>query len=296
MPYFWDSEGSKEEANPETQRATNAVGTEQMRDAHRESGIGDKRADYERDRYTVESRNPRSVWYTDPDDLDPDAMQSVWTLSSEPTSLRHFATFPSELVRRCLSAGVSAGGCCAKCGAPWAAVVDSKRVPTRPGTGSKIGVPYGWNTGPGSHASTAAWQTAEARAEIGNRDPERHVAESTCLGYLPTCDCGLWAGKPLRPLAEATNDPPGVRRGCLVLDPFGGIGTTAQTARQLRHWAISIDLNPEYHKVALTRVLEPPRWWIRENSQRPACARIRAAQGQTRPITDGEFPLLSGAK
>jgi DNA modification methylase len=32
----------------------------------------------------------------------------------------------------------------------------------------------------------------------------------------------------------------------LVLDPFGGAGTTAMVALELRHRAITIDINPEY--------------------------------------------------
>jgi DNA modification methylase len=98
----------------------------------------------------VETRNPRNVW----------------TLSSEPFKGSHFATFPSEIPRRAILASTSAGGCCAACGAQYAPVVDSERVPTRPGISNQID-PTG----------------------MPNRDPQRHVAVSKISGYRPTCNC-----------------------------------------------------------------------------------------------------------
>lgn len=38
----------------------------------------------------------------------------------------HFAAFPEELPERCIRAGTSEKGCCPKCGAPWARVLDGK--------------------------------------------------------------------------------------------------------------------------------------------------------------------------
>jgi len=37
-------------------------------------------------------------------------VRNVWTMASEPTPEAHFATFPTELVRRCLAAGCKPGG------------------------------------------------------------------------------------------------------------------------------------------------------------------------------------------
>lgn len=42
-------------------------------------------------------------------------VRTVWTMPTEQTSFAHFATFPSELARRCILAG-SPPMCCAKCG------------------------------------------------------------------------------------------------------------------------------------------------------------------------------------
>jgi DNA modification methylase len=48
----------------------------------------------------------------------------------------------------------------------------------------------------------------------------------------------------------------GSRPGDLVLDPFGGAGTTAFVARRHERPSIYIDLNPEYMQIAKTRLAE----------------------------------------
>lgn len=227
--YFWDGEASKERAHSPPIAAKSSRWQEASgKHVHRRyamSGQGDGRT----------SRNPRSVW----------------TLSSEPTSERHFASFASELVRRCLVAGISAGGCCRHCGAPWAPVVESQRVATRPGTDSKV---YGAMS-PGSpyldHAS------------IGNRDPQRHETTTRVLAYRPTCDC-----------------PPHESGPSTVLDPFCGIGTTGQTAVKLGQCFLGIDLNAKYLDIAAKRIFTPPRWWLR---QQKSAKRTRKASSQ-RPL------------
>lgn len=212
--YFWDSEASKEASvNP------HLAGKSQRVNYADETKLGRSEVDPHSVVRTTE-RNPRTVW----------------TLSSEPTSEKHFATFPSELVRRCLVAGVSAGGCCPHCGSPWAPMVETERVATRPGTGSKVyidpeGSPYE------QHSGTV----------IGNRDPQRHNSQSRCLGYRQTCTC---------PVHEAVP--------CTVLDQFSGMGTTLQTARHLGHNGIGCELNPEYAALSLERIDKQPRWWLRQ--------------------------------
>lgn len=213
--YFWDSEASKEAAvggtpGNKTHRSKTAyeAGDRHFRKAAGLTEIG-----------AVDFRNPRSVW----------------TLSSEPTREKHFATFPSELARRCIVAGVSAGGCCPTCGAPWAPMLTKVRIPTRPAHESKTyidpeGSPYAQHSG----------------SVIGNRDPERHTTQTKCLGYRQTCSC---------PSHEAVP--------CTVLDCFSGLATTGQTARHIGHNYIGIELNPEYAEMSLLRIQQPPRWFLR---------------------------------
>ena len=218
--YFWDSAASAEPAAyPNDSRKPYAPGQVDARGNGHDRGGGH---DTGRDAGT---RNPRSVW----------------TLSSEPCSELHFATFPSELVRRCLAAGTSGGGCCPHCGAPWAPVVDTERVATRPALNNKI-----WKHADGD-------KIGQRSDSMPNLDPERHIAVTNCLGYRQTCNCP--EHKPI---------------GSLVADPFCGIGTTGQTAIKLGNRFIGVDLNAKYLDVAAKRIFEPPRWWLRE--QKPSTA------------------------
>lgn len=105
----------------------------------------------------TETRNPRSVW----------------TLSHEPYKQAHFATYPSELVRRMLLATTPVE-CCGQCGAGYAPVVAKERIPTREGTNA---IPVG-NSG-------------------ANRDPQRHIQRTVIQGYRPTCRCNAPAGRSL---------------------------------------------------------------------------------------------------
>lgn len=50
----------------------------------------------------------------------------------------------------------------------------------------------------------------------------------------------------------------GCRPGGTVLDPFSGAGTTALAAQELGRKAIGIDINPEYHDIALRRMSDAP--------------------------------------
>ena len=162
--------------------------------------------------------------------------RSVWTISTEPTKIKHFASYPSELVRRCLSGGISAGGCCGCCGMPYAPIIESSRVATRPATNNKI-----WKKG----------KKKQRSQDDAKLDPERHVTTTKLKGYRPCCDCGAEKGKQV------------------VLDPFAGILTTGQTAIHLGCDFIGIELNEKYIKAGIKRVHKPPRWWLRKQKKEP---------------------------
>jgi len=222
--YFWDSAASAEAAvggtpGNKTHRAATEYhnGDEHHRKA---AGLCEMTA--------RETRNPRSVW----------------TIRAEPTKIRHFASYPSELVRRCLVAGCSAGGCCSVCGAPYAPAVSSERVQTRPGRGNKI-----WK-----HVEMSGYEQRSGTSP--NLDPERHIAKTILHGYQPTCECDAPKGKQI------------------VLDCFNGIGTTGQTALKLGHRYIGIDLKAEYLDVSKNRIFKPPRWWLRQ--QKPKAEKKRS--------------------
>ena len=51
-------------------------------------------------------------------------LRNVWTMATYSFKGAHFATFPPELVERCVKAGTSETGCCHKCGMAWVREVE----------------------------------------------------------------------------------------------------------------------------------------------------------------------------
>lgn len=158
-------------------------------------------------------------------------LRTVWRITSVPFKKAHFATFPPEIPLKCIKAGTSEKGCCPKCGAPWRRLLKKSRVATRPGLKTKVSVDR--QTGEYLPLADKPW----AAAEVGNRDPLRHISVSETVGWEPTCKCGEEASVP-----------------CTILDPFAGAGTTPMMAEYLgRNW-IGIELNEEYAEIARERI------------------------------------------
>lgn len=155
--------------------------------------------------------------------------RSVWRLSSEPSKEKHFACWPTKLVKKMILASTSEHGCCAACGAPWRKKLARERVATRPGNDTKLN---GVALDPSS--------PYQAHSDItGNRDPQRHTTVLTATGWEPTCDCTDCGISP-----------------CRVLDPFGGMGTTALVAERLHRDCTIIELNQAYATRAEERLAE----------------------------------------
>jgi len=93
-------------------------------------------------------------------------IRSVWTFATEPTPEAHFATFPQELVKRCILAGTSEKGCCPKCGKPWEPVVENEVIGRRDFDGIDRG-------------------TDKRGIRLRCSDPEKRTT-----GWRPTCSCG----------------------------------------------------------------------------------------------------------
>lgn len=210
--YFWDSEASKEEQSKGTHKRFGKNGKKSPacpKEAPAGSGIANNESySAARRNMIIGGRNPRSVW----------------TLSSEPTKVLHFATYPSELVRRCLASAPSK--VCPTCGAPWVPVVEAEAMVIR-------------KSGRDDLRDDNTARTATSGTMVS-------PPKSTCHGYRPTCSCP--AHEPI---------------GGVCLDPFCGIGTTGQTARHFGMRFIGIDLNEEYLEHARVRIAKPPRWWLR---------------------------------
>jgi site-specific DNA-methyltransferase (cytosine-N4-specific) len=169
--------------------------------------------------------------------------RSVWTLSSEPTTEKHFAAYPSALVEKILRAGTSAGGCCPECLVPWAPVVESTFQKTQEN-----------NFAPERRGINVA-----ERIDVR----QRGVNNCRILAYRPTCTCGRTDSIP-----------------CTVLDPFAGTGTTLQTAKWMGRSSIGIELNSAYIEIAERRIQQPPRWLLRKNKDKNGRPKQAAGQKQ----------------
>ena len=144
-------------------------------------------------------------------------LRDVWHLNSEPTSHAHYATFPTELVSRCIRAG-SPETCCGSCGKGWQRVVERETSDWQRRKESGEPIRYGL-------ASAASYG-------IGNFKPRQQLSST----LEPACSC--------------SPDPV----PSLVYDPFLGSGTTVLVARQLRRHGIGGDLSAAYLAIARERL------------------------------------------
>jgi DNA modification methylase len=150
--------------------------------------------------------------------------RSVWTIATKPYKGAHFATFTPELPSICIQAGCPEK-VCSKCGAPWKRVVEKTPATSKlcPKTQS---------------AHEARGGTGEPTGTVGKSGSGRIDGYVKTIGFEPTCECN----------AETS-------RG-VVLDPFGGSGTTAEVATNLNRDAILIELNPKYVEMAKERTAQ----------------------------------------
>lgn len=156
--------------------------------------------------------DPEDVVYGDPGDIRP--CRTVWEIGSQKALVKHFAAFPTKLPERCFRLGASQFGCCPGCRKPYERVIESKRVPTRPGRKSIAYKPGNWSRDGESRDPTKMMM--ERRQKIGNRDPDRHTTKYTLKGWKAACDCNAGAAEP-----------------CLVGDIYHGIGRSMIAADRL---------------------------------------------------------------
>jgi hypothetical protein len=162
-------------------------------------------------------------------------LRTVWEIATHPFPGSHFATFPPELVRRCVAAGTSERGCCPKCGAPWKRVVEKTKY--EPPTSDDRFVD--------------ASRKDKTRKLSGKEFNEsvRVIEES----WVPTCTCkeGYWD----KEHGVFRENHPCDSIPCTVLDPFSGAGTTALVAAKLGRDAIGIELSEPYVEMSRKRIV-----------------------------------------
>ena len=187
--------------------------------------------------------------------------RTVWEIATQPTPEAHFATFPEALVEPCIKAGTSEYGCCPACGAPWKRIVekgepleDQKKACGADSEGGYNGI--SWKHEKLLHGKTGHFHEKENKQDALGKatytgfnarykqqnasDVKRRILDGMkerISSWQPGCKC------------ENNNPVP-----CVVLDPFGGSGTVAKVARDLKRDAILIELNPAYISIAKERL------------------------------------------
>lgn len=152
--------------------------------------------------------------------------RSVWTVTTQPYSEAHFATFPPALIEPCILAGTSEKGCCAKCGMPMDRIIEATALDGRKAILGQLG-PDG--------KALIGDNMIDAGVR-GSFNAKKGVLAKETIGWSLSCQCN----------AETTP--------CTVLDPFGGAGTTGLVADRLGRNAILIELNPGYAAMAEKRI------------------------------------------
>jgi DNA modification methylase len=147
-------------------------------------------------------------------------LRNVWRMAAEPYTdpggVQHFAAYPTELPRKCILASTSEKGCCDKCGAAYARIIDKQKLRReRPNeltkrTGDEGTGNHCANTVAGVRLATIRWE--------------------------PTCKCG------------------GGVVPCTVLDPYTGSGTTGAVAAELGRDFVGVELSDKYHAMAVDRI------------------------------------------
>jgi DNA modification methylase len=162
---------------------------------------------------------------------------SVWEIASRPLNapahlgVDHFAAYPPELCRRIIL-GWSPPCICVRCGEGQRPVVE------RPGL-------LGGDNNPDSRNGTRMRSTMDG----GSREWARRMGRPDQItGYA--CACTPCTGHP----GSGDAPPP---RPAVVLDPFGGTGTTALVAAALGRTGITIDRSADYCRLACWRTTDP---------------------------------------
>jgi len=194
--YFYDAEAVREEA----EAFGRAPNRERLSEKNRDSVATGVRNGVPGDTFDVGTRN----------------LRNVWTIATHAFSAAHFATYPPELVERCIRAGTSERGCCSACGAPWRRTTDTSYERNRHG-----------HSGRTDASGSNGWD--------GSAYPNLRKLTTT-TGWSASCACAA-------DVVPAT-----------VLDPFAGAGTTLLVADRLQRNAIGVELNAAYTEMAMERV------------------------------------------
>lgn len=181
---------------------------------------------------------------------------SVWTIPTEPLhvpeslGIDHFAAFPTEWPRRIIQ-GWSPRGICVECGEGRRPTSERDPIDPRFLASNKRG------DGRGNVEVRGVSQSSILRTGLqAGQSPATRITGEACACPEPTA--------PTRP---------GV-----VLDPFGGTGTTALVAKALGRHGISNDMSADYCRLAGWRTTDPKQ--LAKAARREYVAPREQAEGQ----------------
>ena len=216
---------------------------------------------------------------------------SVWTIPTEPLhvpeslGIDHFAAFPTEWPRRIIQ-GWSPSGICTECGEGRRPVVASvgldmgraqarraqeladKAGLTEAHLGALLSVGVSdtgrgaaTQSGTGKNTAEVYRLAGEAREALGGYAREYLLRRPTSLGEACACP-----------------EPTAPTRPAVVLDPFGGTGTTALVAKALGRHGISNDMSADYCRLAGWRTTDPKQ--LAKAARRPFVPPAEQTEGQ----------------
>ena len=156
-------------------------------------------------------------------------LRNVWAINPQPYKGAHYATFPEALIEPLIKVATSEKGCCPKCRAPWARIIETKQIKRkRPNDRTDRHAQEGMNSCGNTVAGT----------------------ETTTLGWKPTCTCGCEETIP-----------------CVVYDPFIGSGTVPAVAARLGRDYMGSELKAEYVEHHALRRIRAAEMGIKEIDQ-----------------------------
>ena len=190
---------------------------------------------------------------------------SVWEVATEPLkvperlAVDHFAAFPSEWPRR-LILGWSPAGICTACGEGRRPVVQRQtnaeawaHLPLKPGEVARLA----------SRPRDADPLTDALASGLSRPGWRKNLPEPTTItGYACACP-----------------DDTAPTRPAVVLDPFGGTGTTAHVAAALGRVGVTVDLSADYCRLAAAPELADARR-RKVLDLDPVPVRVRPGDGQ----------------